>query len=100
MLGDCFLPVVLGLWNVISAKIDAHLWTISTRRTAVEEHGFNTEGGGGEGSFNTMERAVSIRRAMVGRAVMVGRFQYEGNSVEDSGIEPGNEAICFYARYM
>ena len=58
--------------------------TISTRRTVVEEHGFDMEGGGGEGGFNTEDgsgeggfntegsggSAVLIRWAVVERAVV------------------------------
>ena len=34
--------------------------TISTRRMVVEEHGFDTEGGGGEGNFNTVGGSGAI----------------------------------------
>ena len=73
--------------------------TILRQRTVVEEHGFDTEGSGGEGGFNMEDgggeggfntgfnteggdgRAVSIRWAVVERTV----------------VQPGSEAICFYA---
>ena len=50
----------------------------------MEVHGFNTKGGGIEGSFNTEGgggRVVSIWWAAVERMV----------------VEPGNKAMCFYA---
>ena len=54
--------------------------TISTQSTVVKEHSFDTEGGGGEGDFNTESvggRAVSIQWVAVERTV----------------VEPGKEAI-------
>ena len=50
----------------------------------MKEHGFDTEGGGKEGG--------SIRGVMVKRAVSILRAV-----VERTVVEPGNEALCFYA---
>ena len=54
--------------------------TISIQGTVVEEHGVDTEGGGGEGGFNTEGsggRVISIRW-------VVGSFDKVGGSGEDS----------------
>ena len=54
-----------------------------------------------------MERAVLIRRTVVERAVSIWAFNTEGGDgravsiwwavVERTMVEPGSEAICFYA---
>ena len=53
------------MWRTVAQRM------ILTRSSVEEEHSFDTEGGGGEGSFDMI-----------------------GGSGED---EPGNKAICFYA---
>ena len=65
----------------------------------MEEHGFDTEGSGGEGGFN-MEGGGGEGGFNMG-------FNTEGGDgravltwwavVERTVVEPGSEAICFYA---